>query len=144
MDAEEEENAYVALYPENVNGDHTHLEINPVTMFGISASLIPYPEYNRGDRINYGAKMVGQSVGLPATNFLIRADTKFNVLTYLQTPVIDTDTYNVMRNYDGQNVVIAIMCWDGYNINDAVVLNKSSIQRGLFKSFYFSSNLIKA
>ncbi len=137
LDAEEEENSYIALYSENLEDDHTHLEINPVSMFGISASLIPYPEYNRGDRINYGAKMVGQSVGLPATNFLIRTDTKFNVLTYLQTPIINTDTYTVMRNYDGQNIVIAIMCWEGYNTNDAVVLNKSSIQRGLFKSFYF-------
>ncbi len=137
LDAEEEENSYIALYPENVKGDHSHLEINPVSMFGISASLIPYPEYNRGDRINYGAKMVGQSIGLPATNFLIRTDTKFNTLTYLQTPVIHTDTYSVMRNYDGQNVVVAVMCWEGYNMNDAVVINKSSVQRGLFRSFYF-------
>ncbi len=137
LDAEEEENSYIALYLDDVKGEHTHLEINPAAMFGISASLIPYPEYNRGDRINYGAKMVGQAVGLPATNFLIRTDTKFNVLTYLQTPVVNTDTYTVMRNYDGQNVVIAIMSWEGYNMNDAVVLNKSSIERGLFKSFYF-------
>ncbi|HLD57136.1 MAG TPA: DNA-directed RNA polymerase subunit B [archaeon] len=137
LDSEEEENSYIALNPEYIKEDNTHVEINPVSMFGISASLIPYPEYNRGDRINYGAKMVGQSVGLPATNFLIRTDTKFNVLTYLQTPIINTDTYTVMRNYDGQNIVVAIMCWEGYNTNDAVVLNKSSIQRGLFKSFYF-------
>jgi DNA-directed RNA polymerase beta subunit len=37
----------------------------------------------------------------------------------------------------GQNIVVAIMCWDGYNLNDAVVINKSSIERGLFRSVYY-------
>lgn len=137
LDAEEEENALIAVHISDLTKDHTHLEINPLSMFGISASLIPYPEYNRGDRINYGAKMVGQSIGLPAANFMIRTDTKFNVLSHLQTPLIETDSYRVMKNYDGQNIVIAVMSWEGYNMNDAVILNKASIDRGLFRSFYF-------
>lgn len=137
LDAEEEENSYISISPENVGKDHTHLEINPIALFGVSASTIPYPEYNRGDRINYGAKMVGQSIGLPAKNFIARTDTKFNVLTYLQNPVIDTFTYSVVSNFDGQNVVVAVMSFDGFNINDAIVINKSSVERGLLKSFYF-------
>lgn len=137
LDAEEEENAYIAITPDQIEKDHTHLEINPIALFGISASTIPYPEYNRGDRINYGAKMVGQSIGLPAKNFISRTDTKFNVLTYLQNPLIDTFTYSVVDNFDGQNIVVAVMSFDGFNINDAIVLNKSSVQRGLLKSFYF-------
>ena len=137
LDAEEEENAYIAITSEDLTKDHTHLEINPISLFGISASTIPYPEYNRGDRINYGAKMVGQAIGLPAMNFIARTDTKFNVLTYLQTPIIDTFTYNVVHNYDGQNIVVAVMAFDGFNMNDAVVINKSSVERGLLKSFYF-------
>ncbi|HLD56711.1 MAG TPA: DNA-directed RNA polymerase subunit B, partial [archaeon] len=78
VDAEEEENTYIAISPETVDKEHTHIEINPIALFGVSASTIPYPEYNRGDRINYGAKMVGQSIGLPAKNFITRTDTKFN------------------------------------------------------------------
>ena len=137
VDAEEEENTYIAISPETVDKEHTHIEINPIALFGVSASTIPYPEYNRGDRINYGAKMVGQSIGLPAKNFITRTDTKFNVLTYLQYPLIDTFTYSVVPNFDGQNIVVAVMSFDGFNINDAIVLNKSSVQRGLLKSFYF-------
>lgn len=137
LDAEEEENSYIAMFPDQVGKDHTHLEVNPIALFGVSASTIPYPEYNRGDRINYGAKMVGQSIGLPAKNFISRTDTKFNVLTYLQNPVIDTFTYSVVNNFDGQNVVVAVMSFDGFNINDAIVMNKSSVERGLLKSFYF-------
>ncbi len=137
VDAEEEENTYIAISAEDATKEHTHMEINPMALFGVSASTIPYPEYNRGDRINYGAKMVGQSVGLPAKNFITRTDTKFNVLTYLQYPLIDTFTYSVVPNFDGQNIIVAVMSFDGFNINDAIVLNRSSVQRGLLKSFYF-------
>ncbi|NIO21236.1 MAG: DNA-directed RNA polymerase subunit B, partial [Candidatus Aenigmarchaeota archaeon] len=72
---------YIALKLEDLTREHTHLEIDPITILGTSAALIPYPEYNRGDRINYGAKMVGQAIGLMASNFPMRADTKFNTLS---------------------------------------------------------------
>ncbi len=138
IDTEEEENCYIALRPEDVTKEHTHLEIDPISMLGISASLIPYPEYNRGDRVNYGAKMVGQAIGLMANNFHVRVDTKFNILNYPQTPLVTTSTSSIIENYpEGQNIVIAIMCYDGYNLNDAIVMNRSSIERGLFRSFYF-------
>ena len=138
LDAEEEENTYIALKSENITSAHTHMEVTPLSMLGLPATLIPYPEYNRGDRINYGAKMVGQAIGVPATNYIVRTDTKFNTLIYPQGPIIDTDTSDVLYQYpSGQNVLVAGMCWDGYNLNDAVVLNKSSVQRGLFRSIYY-------
>ncbi len=138
LDAEEEENAYIAIDPSEVTKDHTHLELNPILVLGISASLTPYSEYNRGDRVNYGAKMVGQAIGAPVDNFLIRSDTKFNVLSYPQRPLVRTKTDDILKYHPyGQNVVIAIMCWDGFNMNDAVVLNRSSVERGMFRSFYF-------
>lgn len=138
LDAEEEENSYIALRPENITKEHTHLEIDPITILGTSAALIPYPEYNRGDRINYGAKMVGQAIGLMSSNFPMRADTKFNILAYPQSPLVRTNISDILDEYpEGQNVVVAIMCHDGYNLNDAIVMNQSSIQRGLFRSLYF-------
>ncbi len=138
VDADEEENTLIAIDSEKVTKEHTHLEINPILILGISASLTPYPEYNRGDRVNYGAKMVGQAIGAPIDNFLVRTDTKFNVLTYAQMPLIETATDKILRKHPyGQNIVVAIMCWDGFNMNDAVVLNKSSVERGMFRSFYF-------
>jgi DNA-directed RNA polymerase beta subunit len=114
------------------------MELNPITILGTASSLIPYPEYNRGDRINYGAKMVGQAIGTPALNFTMRTDTKNNLMSYPQTPLVNTDVTNILEDYPGgQNVVVAVMCFDGFNLNDAVIVNKSSAERGLFRSFYF-------
>ncbi len=138
LDAEEEENSYISLRPEDVTKEHTHLELDPVSMMGISTTLIPYPEFSRGDRINFGAKMIGQAIGLPVTNFILRTDTKFNFLAYPQTPLVDTNTSSILNEYPGgDNIIIAIMCHGGYNINDAIVMNKSSVERGLFTSYYF-------
>jgi len=138
LDANEEESSYIAMDEKSLTKEHTHLEIDPIVMFGTSAVLIPYPEYNRGDRINYGAKMVGQSIGLSSANFLIRMDTKFNIMSYPQSPIVKTNVNRILNEYpEGQNIVVAIMCHDGFNLNDAIVMNKSSVDRGLFRSFYF-------
>jgi len=138
LDAEEEENAYIALRPEDVTKEHTHLELDPISMLGIPTTLIPYPEFSRGDRVNFGAKMIGQSVGIPVKNLDLRTDTKFNFLLYSQRPIVDTYTSSIFEHYPcGNNITIAIMCYDGYNMNDAIVMNKSSVERGLFTSFYF-------
>ena len=138
LDADEEENTLIAIDPGKVTKEHTHLELDPILILGISASLTPYPEYNRGDRVNYGAKMVGQAIGAPIDNFLVRTDTKFNILTYAQMPLVDTASDKILRQHPyGQNIVVAIMCWDGFNMNDAVVINQSSVDRGMFRSFYF-------
>jgi len=138
LDVEEEENAYIAITPEEITKEHTHVEIDPITILGISAALIPYLEYNRGDRINYGAKMMGQAIGLTFKSFPLRTDTKFNIMVYPQVPLIQADVSSIMDEHPGgQNVVVAVMCYDGYNMNDAVVINKSSVERGLFRSFYF-------
>jgi DNA-directed RNA polymerase subunit B len=140
LDAEEEENAYIALKPEDLTEEHTHLELDPVVILGLSTSLVPFPEFNRGDRVNFGAKMVGQAIGLYSLNFLRRIDTKSNVLVYPQVPLVKTHINDVLKEEnhpDGQNVIIAIMSFEGYNMDDAIVMNKSSIERGLFWSYMF-------
>lgn len=140
LDAEEEENTYIAIKPEVLTSEHTHLELDESIILGLSASFIPYPEFNRGDRVNYGAKMVGQSIGLFATNYLNRTDTKSNVMLYPQIPLVQTYVHKVM-NYDkhpnGVNVVVAVACYRGYNTEDAIIINASSIQRGLLWSQMF-------
>lgn len=140
MDAEEEENSYIALRESSLTPEHTHVELDPAVIVGLSASFIPYAEFNRGDRVNFGAKMVGQSIGIFSTNFLNRVDTKSNILPYSQRPLVQTHGHKVI-NYDrhpnGANVVVAIGCYDGYNIEDAIVINASSIQRGLLWSIMY-------
>jgi DNA-directed RNA polymerase subunit A' len=140
LDAEEEENSYIALRPEDLTPEHTHLEIDPAIILGLSASFIPYAEFNRGDRVNYGAKMVGQSIGIFGTNFLGRVDTKSNVMIYNQKPLVQTHAHKII-NYEkhpnGMNAVVAVGCFEGFNMQDAIVINASAIQRGLFWSYMY-------
>ncbi len=140
LDAEEEENAYVALTEKDLTEDHTHMEISPSVILGISASLIPFAEHNRGDRVNYGAKMTGQALGMYASNFLMRTDTKANLLIYPQVPLVQTETVDIVglnSHPAGQNLVIAIMPYGGYNMEDALVINRGSVDRGMLRSVYF-------
>ena len=140
LDPEEEENSMVALGEKDITRATTHMELNPLAILGISSSIIPYGEYDRGDRVNYGAKMIGQTIGHYASNYFVRTDTKSNLLVYPQTPVVSTSTYPILgidRHPAGQNVVIALMSYDGYNMEDAVVVNKAAVERGLGRSFFY-------
>jgi DNA-directed RNA polymerase subunit B len=138
LDAEEENSALVALY--SATRDHTHMEISPSSILGLSASFVPFAAHNRGDRVNFGAKMSGQSLGIYATNFLIRPDTKADVLLYPQLPLINTVVgakIDTGTHSQGQNIVIAIMSYHGYNMEDGIVFNKASIDRGFGRSYFF-------
>ena len=140
LDAEEEENALIALNEDELTEKHNYMEISPLCALGLDASLIPFPEYNRGDRVNYGAKMIGQSIGIYQSNYLVRTDTKSNILNYPQTPIVRTNSFEISgfeTHPAGQNVVIAIMSYKGFNMEDALVFNKASIERGRFTSTFF-------
>ncbi len=142
LDSEEEENAYIALTEKELTPENTHLEFDPSVILGLSASFIPYPEFNRGDRVNYGAKMVGQSIGIFATNFLFRTDTKSNVMVYPNKPLVQTHAYSIVpydKHPNGNNVVIAVASFDGYNMEDSIVINAGSLQKGLFLSYMYRS-----
>ncbi len=140
LDADEEDNAFVAMYEKDLTEKHTHLELAPLLLLGLSASLLPFAHHNRGDRVNFGAKMVGQAIGLYQSNFFMRTDTKSNVLIYPQLPLVDTDTLKIAgltSHPSGNNVIIAVMNHHGYNMEDAIVMNGASIERGLFRSVFY-------
>lgn len=140
LDADEENNALVALNDDEVSRDHTYMEIDPSVILGLSASLVPFAAHNRGDRVNFGAKMSGQSLGIYSTNFLTRVDTKADVLLYPQIPLINTvvgEEIKLAEHPQGQNIIIAIMSYKGYNMEDGIVINKASIERGFGRSFSF-------
>ncbi len=139
LDAEEEDNMLVSLQPEDVNKESTHFEIAPSAILGLSAALVPFAPHNRGDRVNFGAKMSGQALGVYATNFLLRTDTKSDVLIYPQRPLIRTQISEELDVSNGQNAVIALMSFDGYNMDDGIIINKASVERGFGRSFFFRS-----
>jgi len=140
LDAAEEENAYSAMYEKDLTKDHTHLEISPVAILGIVASLIPYSNYGGSSRLIRGSKILKQSLGLYAANYLLRMDTDVNILHYPQKPIVKTfmhDIYEWEKHPAGQNVVIAVMSYEGYNMEDAIIVNKGSVDRGYARSTYF-------
>ncbi len=140
LDAAEEENALVAYEDADLTPDHTHLEISPGVIAGITTALVPFANYAPSSRIIIGSKNQKQALGFYASNYLIRLDMDANVLHYPQFPIVRTKIHDVAdyaHHPSGQNMVVAVMCYDGYNMEDGVILNRGSIDRGLARSTYF-------
>jgi len=140
IDAEEEENVFAALSFEEVTPEHTHVEVAPYTVLGICASLIPYAEHNQSPRNSYEAAMAKQALGVYATNYLLRVDSRSHILEYPQMPLVKTKPMDIIGHDNrpsGQNCVVAVISFEGYNMEDALIFNKASIERGLGRSTFY-------
>ncbi len=138
LDAAEEENTLVALYEEELTQEHTHLEVDNISIFGVVTSLVPYGNHDQSSRLNRGSKTQKQALGLYAANYPSSLDTDVSILQYPQKPIVRSFIYDTLNTYPaGQNLTVAIMCYEGYNMEDALVLNKGSVDRGVGRSFYF-------
>ncbi|PKA51483.1 DNA-directed RNA polymerase II subunit RPB2 [Apostasia shenzhenica] len=147
LDVNEENNALIALYDHELHNEDennvegvdvqknsiTHIEIEPFTILGVVAGLIPYPHHNQSPRNTYQCAMGKQAMGNIGYNQLSRADDLLNLLVYTQRPLLTTKNIELVA-YDklgaGQNATVAVMSYSGYDIEDAIVLNKSSLDRG--------------
>ena len=113
----------------------THCEIHPSTIFGVVASCIPYPDHNQAPRNTYQSAMAKQAMGVYATNYDTRMDKTAYILNYPSRPLVETRIMNIIhlnRIPSGCQIHVAIMTHTGYNQEDSVLINKGSIDRGLF------------
>ena len=133
LDVNEENDALIALYEKDIIANTTHLEIEPFTILGAVAGLIPYPHHNQSPRNTYQCAMGKQAIGAIAYNQLNRIDTLLYLMVYPHKPMVKTKTIELI-GYDklpaGQNAMVAVMSYSGYDIEDALVLNQGSIDRG--------------
>lgn len=123
------------IHPIHSKITYTHCEIHPSTIFGILASCIPFPECNQSPRNVYQCAQTKQALGVYALNYDQRMDKTAYVLTYPARPIVNTRIMNILKTQRvpcGMDVMVAIMCYTGYNQEDSVLLNKGAVDRGMF------------
>ncbi|EEH43458.2 DNA-directed RNA polymerase III core subunit RET1 [Paracoccidioides brasiliensis Pb18] len=147
LDCNEENDSNIAVYEDDIVDSTTHLEIEPFTILGAVAGLIPYPHHNQSPRNTYQCAMGKQAIGAIANNQFLRIDSLLYTMVYPQKPMVKTRTIELIK-YDrlpaGQAATVAVMSYSGYDIEDALVLNKGSIDRGFGRCQVFrkySTNL---
>ena len=149
IDNSESEHTLIALNPEsyeesmdsNGHSKYTHCEIHNSLLFGMMCNMIIFPENNPATRNAFSCGQSKQASSLYHTNYQVRMDKTAVLLNYGQTPLVKSrflEHINKEENTYGENAIVAIACYSGYNVEDAMLINEASIGRGLFRTSYIS------
>ena len=143
-DAAELENMVIAMEPENLETttEYDLLEIHPSMMMGVCASIIPFPDHSQSPRNCYQSAMGKQALGIYALSNAVRADTIVHLLNSPQAPLTTTKIASFMgfdKLPSGQNIMVAIATYTGFNQEDSIIMNKGAIDRGIFRVTTFKT-----
>ena len=144
LDTSEEENSLISPNQEllSKNKYYTHVEIDPSLMFGVMGNQIIYPENNPLPRNVFSCGQSRQAVSLYHSNYQMRMDKMGVVLNGGQIPLIKSRYMEYINNEEhpyGVNAIVAIMCYTGYNVEDAILINEGAVARGIFRTTYYST-----
>jgi len=145
VDTNETEDALIALNANDLNtkeSRHTHLEIHESLVFGMMCNLINFPENNPATRNSFSCGQSKQACSIYHTNHQVRMDKTAVVLQSSQNPLVKTrylEHINHEGNPYGENAIVAIMCYTGYNVEDAVLINEGALKRGMFRTTYYTT-----
>jgi DNA-directed RNA polymerase II subunit RPB2 len=154
LDTSETENSIIAIdhYSIEKNNEYrkrgknyltfTHCEIHSSMMLGVVAQMIPFSNHNQSPRNIYQSSMGKQAIGTYVTSYKSRFDTMSHVLVYGQKPLVQTRTTKWTRLdklAHGSNAMLAVAIYEGFNQEDAQILNEDSINRGFFNTLFYRS-----
>ena len=144
VDVEESHGCLIAMNQKDLvkQNTYTHCEIHPSTILGILASSIPFPDHNQSPRNTYQSAMGKQAMGVYCSNFRLRMDTLGHILSYPNKPLVSTNNSKLLNMDElpnGINAIVAIASYSGYNQEDSIIMNKSAIDKGLFRSTFYRS-----
>ncbi|KAF5097595.1 hypothetical protein D0Z00_002353 [Geotrichum galactomycetum] len=124
----------IAISPDEIASNvHTHVEYSPTNILSILANMTPFSDFNQSPRNMYQCQMGKQTMGTPGTALVHRSDNKLYRLQSGQSPVVRAklyDEYGLDSFPNGTNAVVAVISYTGYDMDDAMILNKSAHERG--------------
>jgi len=143
IDTTEEDTALICVnYDTLLKKPYTHMEIHPSLILGVMGNQIVFPENNPLPRDLFSCGQSKQAVSIYHTNYTSRFDKTALILNYGQIPLVKSRYYKYINNEEhsyGTNVIVAIACYGGYNVEDSILFNKGSVDRGLFRNTYYNT-----
>jgi DNA-directed RNA polymerase II subunit RPB2 len=146
IDTNESESSLIAMNADallkDTHNHHTHLEIHESLIFGMLSNMINFPENNPATRNSFSCGQSKQACSMYHTNFQVRMDKTAVVLNSGQNPLVKSrylEHINNEGNPYGENAIVAVMCYTGYNVEDAILVNEGALKRGMFQTTYYST-----
>nr|ALK02060.1 RNA polymerase I second largest subunit [Wickerhamiella domercqiae] len=136
----------IAVAPEEIEAKvHTHVEFSPTDILSILANMTPYSDFNQSPRNMYQCQMGKQTMGTPGTALTSRSDNKLYQLQTGQSPIVRAklyDDYGLDEFPNGTNAVVAVISYTGYDMDDAMILNKSAVERGFGHGSVYKTEVV--